>query len=191
MLNSGMDLDKINADLASLEETVRAQLREDGVPESDIVVERSADCRYVGQGYELRAAIPDGRVGAENVQQIWDSFHKIHEEEYGHYFTENPIELVSLRVVGVGKMPKLRPGAVEQGGVDGSEAYVKSAQGHFRVNGSLEAFETRFYDRHRLQAGSVIQGPTTLYQKDTTTIVPPGWTATVQQSGNLVLKAQA
>lgn len=191
MLNSTMDLDKVNADLASLEETVRAQLREDGVPESEIVVERSADCRYVGQGYELRATIPDGRITAENVQQIWDNFHKIHEEEYGHYFTENPIELVSVRVVGVGKMPKLRPGTVKHGGVDGSEAYVKSAEGHFRVNGSLEAFETKFYERQRLMARSVIAGPAVLYQKDSTTIVPPGWTATVQKSGNLILKAQA
>ena len=190
MLNNAIDLDKINADLDSLEEMVRAQLREDGVPESEIIIERSADCRYVGQGYELRATIPDGQVTAENVQQIWDSFHKIHEEEYGHYFTANPIELVSVRVVGVGKMPKLRPGTVEQGGVDGSEAYVKSARGHFRVNGSLEAFETKFYERQRLKAQSIIAGPAVLYQKDSTTIVPPGWEATVQNSGNLVLKAQ-
>jgi N-methylhydantoinase A len=190
MLNHNVDLAKVNADLAALEEEVRAQLREDGVPQEQMVVERSADCRYVGQGYELRAAVPNGEVTPENVQEIWNSFHKIHEEEYGHYFTENPIELVSLRVVGVGKMPKLSSGAIEGGGVDGSEAYVKSAQGYFRVNGSLEGFETKFYERHRLKAGSAIEGPAILYQKDSTTTVPPGWKATVQKSGNLILKAQ-
>lgn len=191
MLNTAIDLEKVNADLTNLEETVRAQLRDDGVPEDEMIVERSADCRYVGQGYELRATIPEGPVTADNVQQIWDNFHKIHAEEYGHYFTENPIELVSVRVVGVGKMPKLRPGDLEEGGVDGSEAYVKSAEGYFRVNGALEAFETKFYERQRLKAQSRIDGPAVLYQKDSTTIVPPGWKASVQKSGNLILKAQA
>lgn len=191
MLNSNIDLDKINADLATLEEIVRDRLRDDDVPESQMVIERSADCRYVGQGYELRAQIPDGPVTEKNVQEIWDGFHRIHEEEYGHYFTENPIELVSLRVVGVGKMPKLSAASVEDGGVDGSEAYVKSADGFFRVNGALQPFETKFYERHRLRGGSVIQGPAVLYQKDTTTVVPPDWTAAVQQTGNLILKAQA
>lgn len=191
MLNTEADLDKLNDDLVELEEIVRAQLREDGVAESQMVIERSADCRYVGQGYELRAAIPDGALTAESAQEIWNNFHKIHEEEYGHYFTENPIELVSLRVVGVGKMPKLNASGVEAGGTDGSEAYVKSAQGYFRVNGALEAFEIKFYERHRLKAGSTIGGPAILYQKDTTTVVPPDWTADVQKTGNLILKAQS
>ncbi|MFW6185010.1 MAG: hydantoinase/oxoprolinase family protein, partial [Chloroflexota bacterium] len=190
MLNTNMDLARLNADLQALEEEVRAQLREDGVPDSQIIIERSADCRYVGQGYELRAAIPDGEVTAENVGQIWDNFHEIHEEEYGHYFAENPIELVSLRLVGVGRMPKLSAGNIGDGGVDGSEAYVKSAQGYFRVNGALEPFETRFYERHGLKAGSLIEGPAVLYQKDSTTVVPPRWTARVQPSGNLILKAE-
>ncbi|HSM57173.1 MAG TPA: hydantoinase/oxoprolinase family protein [Candidatus Sulfomarinibacteraceae bacterium] len=190
MLNTDMDLARLNTELQALEEEVRAQLREDGVPDSQIVIERSADCRYVGQGYELRATIPDGEVTEENVSQIWDNFHEIHEEEYGHYFAENPIELVSLRLVGVGRMPKLSAGNIEDGGVDGSEAYVKSAQGYFRVNGALEPFETRFYERHGLKAGSLIAGPAILYQKDTTTVVPPNWTARVQASGNLILKAQ-
>ena len=107
MLNLSMDLDQLNTDLAELGESVRQQLLADGVAEVDITIERGADCRYVGQGYELRARIPDGTVTEENVQQVWENFHQIHEEEYGHRFTENPIELVSLRVAGVGKMPKI------------------------------------------------------------------------------------
>lgn len=190
MLNTSLDLEKINADLAQLEEAVRRHLREDGVPEAQIVVERSADCRYVGQGYELRARIPEGEVTAGNVDQIWHNFHRIHEEEYGHYFTQNPIELVSLRVVGVGKMPKLQPTTMVNGGIDGAEAYVKSASGYFRHDGILQPLETSFYERHRLLAGSRVAGPAILFQKDTTTVVPPGWTATVQTTGNLLLRAE-
>lgn len=190
MLNTSMDLAKLNADLAELEQLVRRQLVADGVPEAEIHVERGADCRYVGQGYELRARIPDGEVTAGNVQAIWDNFHKIHEEEYGHYFTENPIELVSLRVVGVGKIPKLNAPVIESGGRDGSEGYLTSARVQFRVDGHLEAFETRYYERHRLKAGSVIPGPAILFQKDSTTVVPPNWTVAVESSGNLILNSK-
>jgi N-methylhydantoinase A len=190
MLNSTIDLDKINADLAELEQLVREQLLADGIPAADIQIERGADCRYVGQGYELRARIPEGEVTTGNVQRIWDSFHKIHEEEYGHYFTENPIELVSLRVTGVGKIPKLGKTAIEAGGQDGSEGNLKSAQVYFRVDGQLTPFETQYYERHRLKAGSVIPGPAILFQKDSTTVVPPNWTVTVQSTGNLILRTE-
>ena len=187
MLNAGVDLEKLSVDLAELEAIVYKQLQEDGVPASQIVMERSADCRYVGQGYELRARIPDGPVTEESVQDVWRNFHQIHQEEYGHYFADNPIELVSLRVVGVGKMPKLSAPTIAGGGADGSEAYLKSAPVHFRVNGSLSAYETSYYDRHLLRAGSAIQGPAILFQKDSTTIIPPNWTARVEKSGSIIL----
>ena len=96
MLNVNVDLEKLNADLTALEHIVRQQLLTDGVPEADIKTERGADCRYVGQGYELRAYIPDGQVTADNIHVTWDSFHQIHKEEYGHRFLDHPIELVSL-----------------------------------------------------------------------------------------------
>lgn len=187
MLNLSMDLDKLNADLAELEEMVRQQLIADGMPEADISVERGADCRYVGQGYELRARIPDGQVTGDNVQAIWENFHRIHEEEYGHRFPNNPIELVSIRVAGAGKMPKLSAPTLERGGKDGSEGYLNSAQVYFRVAGQLAAYDTKYYERHKLKAGSTIPGPAIFFQKDATTVVPPNWTAKVEHTGNLIL----
>jgi N-methylhydantoinase A len=187
MLNLNMDLDKLNADLTELEAMVRQQLSADGVSEADISVERGADCRYVGQGYELRARIPAGRVTQDNVQAIWENFHHIHEEEYGHRFPSNPIELVSIRVAGAGRMPKLSAPTLGDGGKDGSEGYLSSAQVYFRVAGQLAAYDTNYYERHKLKAGSTIPGPAILFQKDTTTVVPPNWTAEVKPTGNLIL----
>ena len=137
MLNLTVDLAKLNADLTALEHIVRQQLLADGVPEVDISIERGADCRYVGQGYELRTRIPPGHVTADNIDVIWDNFHQIHKEEYGHHFLENPIELVSLRVAGVGRMPKLRLPSIEAGGHDGSEGYLRNAEVYFRIDGKL------------------------------------------------------
>ena len=190
MLNVAMDFDRLNRDLDELAAVVRGQLIADGVPSSDITIERGADCRYVGQGYELRARIPDGEVTAANVDVIWKNFHAIHEEEYGHFFADNPIELVSLRVVGVGKSPKMVAPTIEAGGHDGSEGYLRSESVHFRQNGKPHPMETRYYDRHRLRSGSVIQGPAVFFQKDSTTVVPPGWRVSVESTGNLIVTAE-
>jgi N-methylhydantoinase A/oxoprolinase/acetone carboxylase beta subunit len=65
MLNTAPDLERLNADLATLEQNVRAQLLADGLAPNQITVLRMADCRYVGQGYELRVAIPAGAL--ENI----------------------------------------------------------------------------------------------------------------------------
>jgi N-methylhydantoinase A len=84
-------------------------------------------------------------------------------------------------------MPRLLTPSVAGGGQDGSEGYLKRAQVYFQVNGQLRAFETRYYARHGLKAGSVIAGPAVLFQKDSTTVVPPHWTARVAATGNLFL----
>ena len=191
MLNLTMDFGKLNADLADLEAIVRQQLLADGVPEADISVERGADCRYVGQGYELRARIPGGLVTTANVQAVWENFHSIHEEEYGHRFPSNPIELVSIRVAGSGKMPKLSASTRSGGGTDGTEGFLNSAKVYFRVEGQLAAYVTNYYDRHKINAGSSISGPAILVQKDTTTVVPPNWIAKVQMTGNIILTVAA
>lgn len=75
--------------------------------------------------------------------------------------------------------------------MDGSEAYLSSAQVYFRVNGKLGSYETRYYARHKLLAGSTIAGPAILFQKDTTTLIPPNWSAQAKPSGNLILAAQS
>src|SRR5437764_641622 len=54
MVSAAVDEDKLNQDVAALEDTVRRQLLSDGLAASKIKIIRAADCRYVGQGYELR-----------------------------------------------------------------------------------------------------------------------------------------
>ena len=44
-----------------LEEQAHAQLEEDGIPEDRRVIQRVADCRYLGQGYELRVDVGSRR----------------------------------------------------------------------------------------------------------------------------------
>jgi len=184
MLSSAPDFARLGRDLRALEQQVRAQLRADGFSDADIRVFRYADCRYVGQGYELRVAIPAGEIKGAVVEGIWQSFHEIHTLEYGHAFPNNSIDLVNLRVTGVGPMPKLGAArVVSRGSV--ADARLKTAVTYFRVDGRLERHATEFYERDRLPAGAVIDGPAVIFQKDSTAVLPPRSRATVHESGNI------
>ena len=69
---------------------------------------RDGDLRYVGQGYELKIPFPAGNVADADLAEIWERFHQAHKREYGHFFRNNPIEIVNIRVTGVGAMPKIQ-----------------------------------------------------------------------------------
>ena len=66
-----------------------------------VTLERFLDCRYAGQGYELR--IPVGEEGYTDATLA--AFHAAHEAEYGHAFSD-PIEVVNLRVTATGPRPE-------------------------------------------------------------------------------------
>ena len=104
MVHGQVDAERLNAGLDQLELELREALRHDGVGEESIEVIRMLDCRYVGQGYELRVVLSDGAFSEPDLNQ----FHALHEREYGHAFSD-PIEIVNARVSAIGKRPELAP----------------------------------------------------------------------------------
>jgi N-methylhydantoinase A len=179
-LQGGVDEDGLNRELDELETELRGWLEEDGVPSTDVEVIRALDCRYVGQGYELRVTLADGPFTDEALER----FHVLHEREYGSAYGD-PIEIVNARVTAIGRRPTLDPPPVASGSL--RQALVGESEGVFRVNGSLQALPTRFYDRGLLPLDETLPGPAVVFHPDTTTVVPPGWDAKADTSGNLML----
>jgi N-methylhydantoinase A len=187
LVSTKIDLERLNADLTAMEAVVRAQLAADRLDPSAGTFQRSADARYVGQGYELRLALPQARIGAAELEASLAAFHALHEREYGHHFAQSPIELVNLRVTAVVKVPKIRVPPKPAGG-SLEAARVRTDNAVFRVGVELESFETAFYDRGKLPMGQLIPGPAIVLQADSTTVVPPHCTAEVDDSGSIILK---
>lgn len=187
VLSTELDLDSLNEDFASLEEDLRKQLLQDGVAEEEISMQRFAECRYIGQGYELRVPLPNEELSEENIENHFELFHEMHRNEYGHAFKETPIEIVNIRVTGLGKMPKLKK---EKMNVRGSleEAIVKTEKVIFRHEGELQKVDTVHYQRDLLPIGEWVEGPAIILQKDTTTIVPPNNSFVLEEYGNLIIK---
>lgn len=173
--------------LQSLFDDMEAELGDifarDKVPADRVKLLRQADLRYVGQGYELKIDVSDGPLTEAALEKVWRAFHDRHRDEYGHAFEASPIEIVTVKVRGLGLIDKLaEPPAYA---VFGEPRQVGSGRCVFRVDDVLETFEAPHIERTSLPVDVAFTGPAILLQVDTTTVVPPGWTYRADRHGNL------
>lgn len=173
---------QINAAVATLREKVQAELDADGIPRDRQSITVIAECRYHGQGFELRAAMPDGPVTAMNRQEIIDSFHDRHQQDYGYCYRTAEVELITLRAIGQAAVRRIEIPAIAQTdgtSIDRALMFVRPTT--FDDGRTLE---TPRYDRTKLMAGDLVPGPALLHQHNATTLVPPGYVAETLDFGN-------
>ncbi len=184
---SQLDRASFQASFEELEAQARQQLEEDGVPDDRMIIQRVCDCRYLGQGYELRLDAPSGDIDDAWVEKLSADFHDAHEREYTRRFDDVDIELPNIRVRGIGLMPELTVPEADKGDGDAQRAVHHEAEAWFRVSGELVRLPTSYYDRSNLRAGDRIEGPGIINQYDTTTVLPPGFSAEIDRFGNIVM----
>jgi N-methylhydantoinase A/oxoprolinase/acetone carboxylase beta subunit len=185
---SSLDAGQLAERFAELEANARRQLEEDGIPADRLVIQRVVDARYAGQGYELRVDVGSGEIDEAWVEKLRADFHDIHEREYSRRFEDADIEVPNIRVRGVGLMPALETAQVEPGDETPTEDALRhEGKAWFRVRGELTQVSTRYYDRAALRAGNQLEGPAIVHQYDSTTVIPPGLTASVDPYGNIVI----
>ncbi len=182
VLSTAMDYPRVNAALEAMQARLAAQLDADGVDPAGARFLRSADARYVGQGYELRVSLAEGRLDDAALAPSVEAFHALHEAEYGHCFRGTAVEFVNVRVSAVGPVARIGRPARPAGGT-AEEALLKRARSVFRVDDALRDFDTAFYRREHLPLNTPVAGPAIVLQEDSTTVVPPRWALTVLDSG--------
>ena len=184
---SQLNAQELEARFEELEEQARAQLEADGIRQERRVIQRVADCRYLGQGYELRVEAGSGQIDEAWASRLASDFHDAHEREYSRRFEESDIEIPNIRVRGIGLIPPLQMREVPRAEESPTAALRHEREAWFRVDGQLMELPTRFFAREALAAGNRIEGPAVINQYDTTTVVPPGLTAEIDRFGNIVV----
>lgn len=185
VINNASDAEfgRVNAVLDDLVARANRQLDADGIPADQRQFRQVAECRYVGQGFELRADVPSGRLAKASAAEIIDNFYNAHKQVYGHAFRDQQTEMVTLRVIATVKVETLRLPRLAKGGRrNPADAEIYRRRTVFD-NG--EALETPRYHRGKLLADDTITGPALVIQHNSTTIVPPGYLATVLDYGDM------
>src|SRR3954470_17689572 len=90
---------------ARLSEQALADLRADGFGDGQIAIERAVDMRYAGQGYEITIPCDFPGDAAGSLDRLRADFDARHRAMFGHSAPEEPVEIVSYRVRGIGKVP--------------------------------------------------------------------------------------
>jgi N-methylhydantoinase A len=153
------------------------------VPSDAIGFRRYADMRYRKQGYEVRVPLPDVQISAENRDAIRQAFERVYIQLYGRTVPNAPIQVVSWRVVAHGPKPEL---ALKRVSCAGTKAARKgSRKAYLPEERGLR--DVPVYDRYSLAAGSQLQGPAILEERESTVVINRPATIRVDEWGNLLV----
>jgi len=178
-----LTVEAIAAMFARLADGALADLRHDGFPAARIRLDRALDMRYAGQGYEITLPCDDESLRRDGIAGLRRRFDETHKRMFGHMAPDQPVEVVSYRLSGIGMMaapplPKFKPAGAKL-----SDALRE----HREVRFDGECLACPVYQRERLDAGLTLRGPAILDQFDCTTVVCPGQTARVDEWKNIII----
>lgn len=161
---------ELRAKQLELTAAAQADLQQEGIAREAMTFGVTLDLRYEGQAYELN--IPFG-------QSVISDFHDKHEQTYGHALRQRPVEIVNMRVNGIGIIDKPVFNAVQAD----PTAAVPFAEKDSPRSGKIKLFK-----REELATGAAFAGEALIFQMDSTAYVPPGWNARVDGLMNLILE---
>jgi N-methylhydantoinase A len=181
--------DDVQAVLDALEAEARARLGGDGFAPERIELRRSASLHYKGQSFELRVALPSGRLDRAALTALEEAFGAEHERTYGHRAgVEEPVELVSLDIVGRG-IPETPRAASAAGASLAPDVAIAEPRRPAYFGPGLGWLDAEIVNRSDLRAPQ--EGPCIVEEYDSTCLVPPGWTARLDGYGNIALERSA
>jgi len=165
-----------------LEDQAFDDLHAEDFPDDRITIERALDMRYAGQGYEITVPC-EYPLGPEGMRALRSRFDALHGEMFGHTAPHEPVEIVSWRLRGVGRVPPVSLNAYEPQGLDLDAARRETRPARF----DGQTLDCPVYQREGLDVGVEFSGPAIIDQLDCTTVVPPGHFVRVDHFRNLLI----
>jgi N-methylhydantoinase A/oxoprolinase/acetone carboxylase beta subunit len=178
------------AALSAMFEEMTAQatavVRESAVT-GTIGVLRSVDARYVGQGYELTVPVPPGPLDEAALARVRAAFDEIYAARYGYANPAEPVETVTWKLSAVGAAPRIS--LAKAGDAHRDSAPTSRRRAWFPERGGWT--DCPVYDRYALAPGTQLAGPAIVEERESTSVLPPGTAAAVDEYANLLVSVGA
>lgn len=186
-VEGNLNLDLLTQAFEYLEKEADDGLAVEGIPTHRRMLRRTVDIRYQGEAYEMEVDFPSGYLSPAAVAGVMDRFHLLYQRRFTYNQKEKrPVEIVHLRVTGVGMTDPPNLPLLEAGDESAEDAYKGARLVWFKeTNGYID---TPVYYRERLLDGNVIPGPAVVESFGSTTVVLPRQVARVDRYGNLVMR---
>ena len=162
-----------------LEASGRERLAHEGVEPKDMSFQRFIDMRYQGQWRAMAVRVPDTIT---TMEEAISEFHEEHGREHNYRRDDVPVEIYRLSLRAIGKTTKPEMG---KRAITGDESAQPVEHREVRYAEAKERLTTPVYNREDLAPGFQLDGPVIIDQLDSTTIVPPGCSARVDEWMNI------
>jgi len=179
------DWDALNGLFAEMEDEGRELLARAGVARDSVRVGRIAEMRYVGQGHEVEARMPAGRLSAASLPAITTAFEEAYRALYHRLPQGVPIEALNWRVTVSGPPPALAFGGAAAGGSAGTSVKSRRRAWFAEASGWVD---TPVYDRYTLGPGTTFDGPAIVEERESTAIIGPGARCRVDDGRTIVVE---
>lgn len=174
------DYTKMSNIYEDMENESTTVLKQQNIDRKDIHFSRLVDLRYVGQEYTVTVPLDGTKINGDSIKQLTALFHTTHKKIYGHNNPEGAVEVVNLRIVGLGRLEN-------EENILSTNMSTKSPEPIRRkeVVWNKKKVETPVYTTDDLSFGHVISGPTIIESSTSTIVVPENYRVHVDKFGNL------
>ena len=173
-----------------LSDAAERLLAADGVPPDKRSVEVRVEARYVGQSYELPIAFRHS--DADGWARLAGDFHAAHRRRFGHADPDAPIEMWPSAPPPSARSTRRSCRRFAPGGpTPAAAAQVSTREVLFEGDAIGEAggwVSARIFDRDKLLADNVVEGPAVIEEVSATTVLYPGDRARVHCNGALLVE---
>jgi N-methylhydantoinase A len=184
---SALDWTLVGRLLQDMEREGRDLLREAGVTDTQIKVERAADMRLIGQAHEITVELPGAAPVAGNEARLEHAFEATYTGLFGRTPPNVPMEVVSWRVRLAGPRPELSLSVPTAAG-DAAQALKGKRSAYFPELGGYHS--TPVYDRYKLGPDAQLRGPAIVEERESTVVVGPRGNARVDGVFNLIVELE-
>jgi N-methylhydantoinase A len=149
-------------------------LDKEGVAEEDRRFTYVVECRYERQNYEIPIGV-NGNFSQEVMNKMIDKFHEEHNRSYGYFNKKMRIQMVNYRVSAIGDIVK--PNLTESPINPNAKVLKPIDVRNVLFDQEKKYIPTNIYNRSDFEPGCKIEGPAIIEQMDSTSVIPPNWSA--------------
>ena len=182
-------VDKINFNdlnnvLENIFKQVHSDLNKENIEKNKRQIITSFDMRYIGQTTEVNIELGESKLPIESFVELLDLFHDAHKNLYTYNVPGEPVEVVNIRVRGIGKVDVVNTFSNEKL----SENILSEGSRPILIPGQKQKVDVPIYKRNKIPIGSKLKGPLLVEESSSSTLVLNEMILVVDNFANLIIK---
>ncbi len=174
-----VDFPELAGILREMNEEAQNTLKE----KRNVRLQTLVDLRYVGQEFSLSVPVTDEQMRSADSASIRKAFDELHERRYAHHASDEPVEMINVRLVAVGQRPRVK---IPQAARDGRTPRVAGSRSVY-LGRTDTPVDCPIYEREALPSGGAVRGPALIQEYASTTVLFEGDHCVVSSTGELLI----